>query len=67
MYIVEGNIGVGKSTFIKLINEIEPLIGIVTEPVENWTGKEYGQSLLSGIYFRNTNDDESCKKSHQRG
>ncbi|MCK4265456.1 deoxynucleoside kinase [Candidatus Babeliales bacterium] len=50
MYIVEGNIGVGKSTFIRLINKLDSSIGIVPEPVENWTGKEYGQSLLAEFY-----------------
>lgn len=32
MYIVEGNIGVGKSTFLRLLHDYDPSIEIVLEP-----------------------------------
>lgn len=50
MYIVEGNIGAGKSTFLKLINEHVPHISVAFEPLHNWQSQVYGQSLLSNFY-----------------
>jgi len=50
MYIVEGNIGAGKSTFLKLIEQRYPHISIALEPIHNWQSSEYGQSLLSNFY-----------------
>jgi deoxyguanosine kinase len=50
MFIVEGNIGVGKSSFLKLINQYNPNIEISPEPKENWTKESYGQSLLANFY-----------------
>ncbi len=50
MYIVEGNIGVGKSTFLKLVKQYLPEIEIFTEPKDNWTNQIYGQSLLGNFY-----------------
>jgi deoxyadenosine/deoxycytidine kinase len=50
MYIVEGNIGVGKSTFLKLINQHLPKINVSTEPLSNWAKQIYGQSLLENFY-----------------
>ena len=50
MYILEGNIGVGKSTFLKLIKENLPKVSILTEPKDNWTNQIYGQSLLENFY-----------------
>ncbi len=50
MYILEGNIGVGKSTFLKLIKENLPEVSILTEPKDNWTNQIYGQSLLENFY-----------------
>jgi deoxyadenosine/deoxycytidine kinase len=50
MYIVEGNIGVGKSTFLKEIKAIRPGYTVVQEPVENWAANQHGQSLLSLFY-----------------
>ncbi len=50
MYIVEGNIGAGKSTFLKLIHEHIPHIGVAFEPLHNWQSQVYGQSLLSNFY-----------------
>ncbi len=50
MYIVEGNIGVGKSTFLNLIKQHNAAINIVPEPVENWATGRNGSSLLSLFY-----------------
>jgi len=33
MYIVEGNIGAGKSTFLKLLSQHVPQVTVVQEPV----------------------------------
>ena len=50
MYILEGNIGVGKSTFLRLLSEHLPQINVVQEPKENWTTQASGQSLLESFY-----------------
>ncbi len=50
MYIVEGNIGAGKSTFLKLLAKQAPEISIVLEPVYSWQDKTYGESLLANFY-----------------
>jgi deoxyadenosine/deoxycytidine kinase len=50
MYIVEGNIGVGKSTFLEQMKKLDPTIDIIPEPKDTWTSTEYGQSLLSHFY-----------------
>lgn len=50
MYIVEGNIGAGKSTFLKLLEQKLPNISVTLEPIHNWQGTVYGQSLLSNFY-----------------
>ncbi len=50
MYIVEGNIGAGKSTFLKIIHEQIQHITVSFEPLHNWQSKVYGQSLLSNFY-----------------
>ena len=50
MYIVEGNIGVGKSTFLNLINKHDSAIDIIMEPMDNWANQAYGQSLLGQFY-----------------
>jgi deoxyadenosine/deoxycytidine kinase len=50
MYIVEGNIGVGKSTFLELISKHIPQINVVTEPKNNWVNQIFGQSLLENFY-----------------
>lgn len=49
MYIVEGNIGAGKSTFLKLIHE-HTGIDVSFEPLHNWQKKINGQSLLENFY-----------------
>lgn len=50
MYIVEGNIGVGKSTFLELISKHIPQIDVVKEPKNNWINQIFGQSLLENFY-----------------
>lgn len=50
MYIVEGNIGVGKSTFLSLIQEHLPALKCSTEPVETWADQSFGKSLLEQFY-----------------
>lgn len=50
MYILEGNIGAGKSTFLKLISQHLNHIYIALEPVHNWQRNIYGQSLLANFY-----------------
>ncbi len=50
MYILEGNIGAGKSTFLRLISHQIPEIKTVSEPINNWQSTIYGQSLLTNFY-----------------
>src|SRR5581483_5280099 len=46
MYIVEGNIGAGKSTFLTMVAQQAPHISVVLEPLHNWQRQTHGQSLL---------------------
>ncbi len=50
MYILEGNIGAGKSTFLKLIGQHFPHISVCLEPIYNWHSENNGQSLLKQFY-----------------
>lgn len=50
MFIVEGNIGAGKSTFLSLLKASEADLTIIQEPVHNWASEKYGQSLLEEFY-----------------
>lgn len=50
MYILEGNIGAGKSTFLSLLKKHKPDLEVITEPVEDWSKQTYGQSLLANFY-----------------
>jgi len=50
MYILEGNIGAGKSTFLKMLAHALPSISISLEPINNWQKQVYGQSLLTNFY-----------------
>jgi len=50
MFIIEGNIGAGKSTFSKLIRERLPDANITLEPLNDWQKQVYGQSLLTNFY-----------------
>lgn len=50
MYIVEGNIGAGKSTFLTLLAQNAPHVSIALEPLNNWQRSVHGQSLLANFY-----------------
>ncbi len=50
MYILEGNIGVGKTTFLKLLPRYYSGLELIPEPRETWSRLVYGQSLLSNFY-----------------
>lgn len=50
MYILEGTIGAGKSTFLKLLAQQLPYITIKLEPLDNWQSQQHGQSLLANFY-----------------
>ncbi len=50
MYILEGNIGAGKSTFLRLVKQQLSDISIALEPMDNWQKQVYGQSLLTNFY-----------------
>lgn len=50
MYIIEGNIGVGKSTFLSLIQKHLPTVQYTLEPVDNWANQNFGHSLLEQFY-----------------
>lgn len=50
MYILEGNIGAGKSTFLKMIAQQMLDVSVALEPLHNWQSAVYGQSLLSNFY-----------------
>lgn len=50
MYILEGNIGAGKSTFLKLLEQELRYLSISLEPKNNWLEQVGGQSLLANFY-----------------
>ena len=50
MFIVEGNIGVGKSTFLSGLATLHPSIQVVPEPKDDWTRQIEGESLLDNFY-----------------
>lgn len=50
MYILEGNIGAGKSTFLTMLEKQLSFISPLLEPVNNWQKQIYGQSLLANFY-----------------
>jgi len=50
MYLLEGNIGVGKSTFLKLLGQQLPEISVIPEPKDSWACAVQGQSLLDNFY-----------------
>lgn len=49
MYLLEGNIGAGKSTLVKLIGQEIPHVMIAQEPVD-WQRPVEGKSLLAHFY-----------------
>jgi deoxynucleoside kinase len=50
MYIVEGTIGAGKSTFLTTLMQNCSNISVALEPVNNWQKQVEGQSLLTSFY-----------------
>lgn len=50
MFIIEGNIGVGKSTFLKMLAEHTNAIMPIFEPVQQWQTEVEGKSILSEFY-----------------
>ncbi|MBY0345592.1 MAG: deoxynucleoside kinase [Neisseriaceae bacterium] len=50
MYLLEGNIGVGKSTFLTKFAQHCPDITVVQEPLDSWDKHLSGQSLLERFY-----------------
>lgn len=50
MYIVEGNIGTGKSTFLKLVSRYLPSVQVTFEPVAEWQKEIAGASILKNFY-----------------
>lgn len=54
MFLLEGNIGVGKSTFLQLIQQQLPLVNVIFEPVDQWHKHGNGQSLLAQFYSNPT-------------
>ncbi len=50
MFILEGNIGAGKSTLIKILKEELPGVVCCQEPVEGWQKTQLGGSLLEEFY-----------------
>jgi deoxyadenosine/deoxycytidine kinase len=49
MYIVEGNIGAGKSTFLKVMSQLLPQAKVELEPLASWDSREHGGSLLENF------------------
>ncbi len=50
MYIVEGNIGAGKSTFLAQLEKHTTSLSVIQEPVETWSKNCSGASLLENFY-----------------
>jgi deoxyadenosine/deoxycytidine kinase len=50
MYILEGNIGAGKSTFLRMLAHELPYISVALEPKNSWLNQVGGQSLLANFY-----------------
>lgn len=50
MYIVEGNIGAGKSTFLRLVAQHLPHIEVIPEPMASWQQPVNGQSILANFF-----------------
>ncbi len=50
MYILEGNMGAGKTTFLRLLAAHMPAIQTVEEPINSWQSTVYGKSVLTNFY-----------------
>lgn len=49
MYILEGNIGAGKSTFLKLVAQHLPHLQVILEPLATWQHPVHGESILTNF------------------
>ncbi len=50
MFIVEGNIGTGKTTFLKALRQSLPHVVVALESVDYWQNKSNSQSILQNFY-----------------
>ncbi|MGZ6254598.1 MAG: deoxynucleoside kinase [Candidatus Chromulinivorax sp.] len=50
MFIVEGNIGTGKTTFLKLLQQTLPGVLVALEAVDYWQKSQQDQSILENFY-----------------
>ncbi len=50
MIILEGNIGAGKSTFLRLLAHMLPTVRVSFEPLQDWQSDIAGKSLLTNFY-----------------
>jgi len=50
MFIVEGNIGTGKTTFLKALQQSLPHTLVSLEAVDYWQNESQGQSILENFY-----------------
>jgi len=50
MFIVEGNIGTGKSTFLKTLQKSLSHVQVTLEAVDYWQNEAAGQSILQSFY-----------------
>lgn len=49
MYILEGNIGAGKSTFLRLVAQHLPYLQVILEPLATWQHPVNGESILENF------------------
>lgn len=50
MFIVEGNIGTGKTTFLKALQQSVSYATVILEAVDYWQNEANGQSILQSFY-----------------
>lgn len=50
VYILEGNIGAGKSTFLRLVAQHLPQIEVIPEPMATWQQPVNGESILANFF-----------------
>ena len=50
MFIVEGNIGTGKTTFLKALQQSLPQVIVALEAVDYWQNESNSQSILQNFY-----------------
>ena len=52
MFIVEGNIGAGKSTFLRLISQNLNHVSVALEPLQDWQKNYDGKNILDNFYSK---------------